>query len=99
MIESDVQEQGTENAAALQSSGNDVGLTAGGMLREAREQAGLRLPALAANLKVTVGKLEAFALDLVSFSTLALMLSSPIAIFFEFSSCASLAAWAAGCDS
>jgi len=59
LIESDVQEQGTENAAALQSSGNDVGLTAGGMLREAREQAGLRLPALAANLKVTVGKLEA----------------------------------------
>ncbi len=59
MIESDVQEQGAANATAVQSNENGGGQTAGELLREAREQAGLRLPALAANLKVAVGKLEA----------------------------------------
>ncbi len=59
LIESDVQEQGAANEKAGQTHGNDGGPTAGELLREAREQAGMRLPALAANLKVTVGKLEA----------------------------------------
>ncbi len=53
MSEAAVQEQNMLEEAASPE------LTAGQMLREAREHAGVRLPSLAANLKVAVSKLEA----------------------------------------
>ena len=41
----------------------DIGLTAGGMLRQARESTGLHIAALAVSLKVPVKKLEALEAD------------------------------------
>lgn len=60
MIESDEQ-SGTSSAGAEvdNSAPSNAEQTAGQLIREAREQTGLRLPSLAASLKVSVPKLEA----------------------------------------
>lgn len=63
MIESDMQNTSSNAAAAQDESSAATGATAGQLLRAAREQAGLRLPALAANLKVAPNKLEALEAD------------------------------------
>ena len=54
MIESDIQETTNANHAA-----SGAHLSAGEMLRQAREELGYHLPAVAAHLKVSVHKLEA----------------------------------------
>ncbi|MEJ5029140.1 MULTISPECIES: RodZ domain-containing protein [unclassified Comamonas] len=54
MIESDIQEATNANNAA-----SGAPLSAGEMLRQAREELGYHLPAVAAHLKVSVHKLEA----------------------------------------
>ena len=63
MIESDAQNNaGTATSAVdVESASNEqtTGVTAGQLIREAREQAGMRLPSLAASLKVPAAKLEA----------------------------------------
>ena len=59
MIESDAQNNTAAQDEDAERSAVDTGVTAGQLIREAREQAGFHLPALAANLKVGVNKLEA----------------------------------------
>ena len=63
MIESDMQNTSSNAAASQDESAAAPGTTAGQLLRAAREQAGMRLPALAANLKVAPNKLEALEAD------------------------------------
>ena len=58
-MDANAQEKPGEGDADVSAGRNDAGQTAGQMLRDAREQAGYHLPALAANLKVSVQKLEA----------------------------------------
>ena len=63
MIESDAQNNAgaATSAVDVESASNEqtTGVTAGQLIREAREQAGMRLPSLAASLKVPAAKLEA----------------------------------------